>query len=155
MSRYSLRIAGIIICCLLLCGFVLYFVYYRNIHALSQQAQQAVKEGRKIVERTDGNGIKQRSVDINGTVTSWDSSKGILTLQVSNSKIQYEITPPKTILIVPNAPQSKIGFMIKSKEDANWQTAFCQGDTVTVSELVGKARTVAVAYSLGPRTCIK
>lgn len=98
-----------------------------------EQTKQNVSGGQKTEVGIKGEGNKEIKEQIMGEVVKWDSKNGVLTAKLNNSQRELKIIPGEMVIYVPVA-QKKTNqiIMINAKDNVNWETAFCDKDSLTV-----------------------
>jgi hypothetical protein len=135
--------------------YIIYSHFYQTPGKINVIKYQKILVNQKSInDRVGGDKKTYKTVDVNGKVASWDSKSGNLILTINAFDYPFKISLPKTNLIIPDNPKSKNGFILRNSSSPDWETAFCAGDTVTLS--LDTTEYLAVfAYNLGPRMCKK
>lgn len=95
---------------------------------------------------------KVKSTTVMGKVTDWDNSKGVLTLDIDGGEKQFILNPDNMTIYIPTkGNKTNQVLMVNSSEGLRWQTAFCEGDRVTVA--TGANGRITLVDNGGYRQC--
>lgn len=149
-SAFRVRLIVGFILLLIILGVVVFFLTKPKSYIQFSQPGKIQTSERK---ETDGTGVTQQVVDVQGIVTNWNPKEGALELDVNGQKQTFGINPPKTNVLIPLPDNPNASFMIRDKGNKAWDKAFCPKDLVTVSVKDLKTYTAVFAYNLGPHLC--
>jgi len=137
---------------LLLAG--IYWMVIKKNDGIVEKSETEV-QAKKETGLTNADGSFRKMMGLSGVVSNWDWQRGVLTVNLDDKIVNdFKISPPQTILMVPvsqNYDDDKSLHILRRANGLHWETAFCEGDTVSL--MINENQDVMNVVNTGIRTC--